>query len=73
LASFHQMSQAIVTVLAVINPVVCGSIFLTLTSKLPLAKRRLAAIKVALSILVILMTSAVLSETPSARTIKRVR
>jgi hypothetical protein len=32
--SFHQMVQAIVIVLAVINPVVCGSIFLTLTPKL---------------------------------------
>jgi hypothetical protein len=29
--SLHQMVQAIVTVLAVINPVVCGSILLMLT------------------------------------------
>jgi hypothetical protein len=28
-ARLHQMVQAVVTVLAVINPVVCGSIFLT--------------------------------------------
>jgi multiple antibiotic resistance protein len=60
LADFHQILQAIVTVLAVINPVVCGSIFLTLTPKLAPAKRRLAAVKVALSILVILVTSALI-------------
>ncbi len=60
MANLHQMLQAIVTVLAVINPVVCGSIFLTLTPTLALAKRRLAAIKVALSILVILVTSALI-------------
>lgn len=46
------------TVLAVINPVVCGSIFLTLTPKLVLPQRRWAAVKVALSILIILVTSA---------------
>ena len=51
------MVQAIVTVLAVINPVVCGSIFLTLTPNLPPTQRRLAAVKVALSILVILVVS----------------
>jgi hypothetical protein len=28
--TLHQIAQAILTVLAVINPVVCGSIFLTL-------------------------------------------
>src|SRR5271157_2937046 len=39
-ASLHQMVQAIVTVLAVINPVVCGSIFLTLTPKLSTATTR---------------------------------
>jgi multiple antibiotic resistance protein len=54
------MLQAVVTVLAVINPVVCGSIFLTLTPKLASAKRRWAAVKVALSILVILVTSALI-------------
>jgi MarC family membrane protein len=59
-ASFHQMVQAIVTILAVINPVVCGSIFLTLTPKLALAQRRWAAAKVALSILVILVASALI-------------
>jgi multiple antibiotic resistance protein len=54
------MVQAIVTVLAVINPVVCGSIFLTLTPKLAVAQRRRAAVKVALSILIILVTSALI-------------
>jgi multiple antibiotic resistance protein len=58
-APLHNMVQAIVTVLAVINPVVCGSIFLTLTPKLAVAQRRWAAAKVALSILIILVTSAV--------------
>ncbi len=57
-ANLSHMVQAIVTVLAVINPVVCGSIFLTLTPKLALAQRRWAAVKVALSILIILVTSA---------------
>lgn len=52
------MVQAIVTVLAVINPMVCGSIFLTLTPKLAPAQRRSAAVRVALSILVILVASA---------------
>ena len=52
------MVQAIVTVLAVINPVVCGAIFLTLTPKLLPSQRRRAAIKVALSILIILVASA---------------
>jgi len=56
--SLHQLVQAIVTVLAVINPVVCGSIFLTLTAKLLPAQRRWAAFRVALSILVILVGSA---------------
>jgi len=60
LASFHQILQAIVTVLAVINPVVCGSIFLTLTPNLASAKRRREAVKVALSILIILVTSALI-------------
>src|SRR5271165_701884 len=58
--NLHHMVQAIVTVLAVINPVVCGSIFLTLTAKLALAQRRWAAAKVALTILVILVTSALI-------------
>jgi multiple antibiotic resistance protein len=56
----HQMVQAIVTVLAVINPVVCGSIFLTLTAKLLPAQRRWAAFRVALSILIILVGSALI-------------
>jgi multiple antibiotic resistance protein len=54
----HEMVQAIVTVLAVINPVVCGAIFLTLTPRLELGQRRRAAVRVAFSILVILLTSA---------------
>ena len=60
LVGFHQMLQAIVTVLAVINPVVCGSIFLTLTPKLASAQRRWAAVKVAFSILAILVSSALI-------------
>ena len=56
--NFHQILQAIVTVLAVINPVVCGSLFLTLTPKQTLPQRRRAAVKVALSILIILVISA---------------
>jgi multiple antibiotic resistance protein len=58
--SYHQMFQAIVTVLAVINPVVCGSIFLTLTPALAAAERRMASVKVAFSILVILTASALI-------------
>ena len=58
--NLRQMVQAIVTVLAVINPVVCGSIFLTLTSKLAPAQRRWAAARVTLSILVILVASALI-------------
>lgn len=54
------MVQAVVTVLAVINPAVCGSIFLTLTPGLAPAQRRAAAVKVALSILVILAASALI-------------
>ena len=53
-----QLVQAIVTVLAVINPVVCGSIFLTLTQDLTPGQKRQAAGRVALSILVILGLSA---------------
>jgi multiple antibiotic resistance protein len=56
--TLHQILQAIVTVLAVINPVVCGSLFLTLTPNLTVAERRREAIKVALSMLVILMGAA---------------
>src|SRR5262245_21699024 len=54
----HQIAQAILTVLAVINPVVCGSIFLTLTPNLELREKRRAAVQVALSILIILVASA---------------
>jgi multiple antibiotic resistance protein len=56
--SLHQMVQAIVTVLAVINPVVCGSLLLALTPKLAPAQRRRKAVSVALSILLILVASA---------------
>jgi multiple antibiotic resistance protein len=52
--------QAIVTVLSVINPVVCGSMFLTLTPQLEPAQRRRAAAKTALAILVILVGSALI-------------
>jgi multiple antibiotic resistance protein len=58
--SLAQIVQAIVTVLAVINPVVCGSIFLTLTSNFAPAQRRRAAARVALSILIILAASALI-------------
>ena len=56
--TLHQIAQAILTVLAVINPVVCGSIFLTLTPNLELREKRRAAAHVALSILIILLASA---------------
>jgi multiple antibiotic resistance protein len=56
----HQIAQAILTVLAVINPVVCGSIFLTLTPNLESRQRRRAAVHVALSILLILVASALI-------------
>ncbi len=55
--NLHQMSKAIVTVIAVINPVVCGSIFLMLTSKSTLAERRWVAVKAASIILFILLAS----------------
>ena len=58
--NLHDMVQAIVTVLAVINPVVCGSIFLTLTPELVPMQRRQAARKAALAILVILVGSALI-------------
>jgi multiple antibiotic resistance protein len=56
----HQMAKAIVTVMAVINPAVCGSIFLTLTSKLDPTKRFWAAGQAAVSILVILVASSLI-------------
>jgi multiple antibiotic resistance protein len=59
-AGLHQTMQAVVTVLAVINPVVCGSIFLALTRNMAAAQRRSAAIRVALSILIILVASALI-------------
>jgi multiple antibiotic resistance protein len=62
-ASLHQIVQAVVTILAVINPVVCDSIFLTLTTKLAPAQKRSAAIRVALSILIILVASALVGLT----------
>jgi MarC family membrane protein len=58
MTNLHQILQAIVTVLAVINPVVCGSLFLTLTPNLNAPERRREAAKSALSILIILMASA---------------
>jgi MarC family membrane protein len=58
--SLHQMLQAVVTVLAVINPVVCGAIFLTLTPKLEASRRRQAAVRVALTMLIILIASALI-------------
>jgi multiple antibiotic resistance protein len=58
--TLHQMAQAILTVLAVINPVVCGSIFLTLTPDLESRQKRRAAVRAALSILVILVASALI-------------
>jgi multiple antibiotic resistance protein len=59
-ANVHQVVQAIVTVIAVINPVVCGAIFLTLTPRLTRAQRCWAAARVTLSILIILMGSALI-------------
>lgn len=57
-ANLHNFVQAIVTVLVVINPV--GTIFSALTSRLAPAQRGLVAIRVALSILIILVTSALI-------------
>jgi multiple antibiotic resistance protein len=54
------MAQAIVTVLAVINPVVCGSIFLTLARQMTPMQCRQAARKVTLAIAVILVGSALI-------------
>jgi multiple antibiotic resistance protein len=56
--NLHNIVQAIVTVLAVINPVICGTIFSTLTSNLAPKKKRWTAIRVALTILIILIASA---------------
>jgi len=56
--NLHQLARAIVTVLAVINPVVCGSIFLALTRKLTSAQKRWVAVNAAFSILVILVGAA---------------
>ena len=58
MTNLHKILQAIVTVLAVINPVVCGSLFLTLTPNLTAPERRRAAARVALNILLILIGSA---------------
>jgi small neutral amino acid transporter SnatA (MarC family) len=44
MTNLHQILQAIVTVLAVINPVVCGSLFLTLTPNLNAPERRREAL-----------------------------
>jgi multiple antibiotic resistance protein len=56
--SLHQTVQAVVTVLAVINPVVCGSIFLTLTRSLDSGQRRRAAVHVVVVIFAVLVASA---------------
>ena len=58
MTDLHQILQAIVTILAVINPVVCGSLFLTLTPTLTAPQRRREAAKVAVNILVVLTGSA---------------
>jgi multiple antibiotic resistance protein len=58
--NLHNIVQAIVTILAVINPVICGTIFSTLTSNLAPKKKRWMAIRVALSILIILIASALI-------------
>ena len=58
--NLHDMAQAVVTVLAVINPVVCGSIFLMLTRDLAPEQRRSATARVALAILTILVVSALI-------------
>jgi multiple antibiotic resistance protein len=58
--SLHNIVQAIVTVLAVINPVVCGAIFSGLTSGFAPTQRQWAAIRVALAILIILIASALI-------------
>ena len=60
MTNLHQVLQAIVTVLAVINPVVCGSLFLNLTPNLTAPERRREAAKVALNILIILTGSALI-------------
>ena len=57
--SFHQIQQAIVTVLAVIDPVVCGSIFDDDTAAFAGTTTE-AAVRVTLSILVILVASALI-------------
>ena len=56
----QQIVQAIVTVLAVINPIVCGSMLLTLTPGLNLRQKRRAAVTVAIRILIILAVSALI-------------
>jgi len=56
--NLHHIAQAIVTVLAVINPVVCGSIFLSLTSKMERSQQRRWAGKASLDILLVLGASA---------------
>ncbi len=56
--NLHHMTQAIVTVLAVINPMVCGSIFLSLTAKMERSQQRRWAGKASLEILIVLGVSA---------------
>src|SRR6516162_10850204 len=57
--SFHQIQQAIVTVLAVIDPVVCGSIFDDATAAFAGTTTE-AAVRVTIRILVILVASALI-------------
>jgi len=60
--NLHHVLQAIVTVLAVINPMVCGSIFLSLTPNVDRASQRRLASKVSIGILVILGASALVGQ-----------
>ena len=66
-ADLGQVVQAIVTVLAVINPAVCGTIFLMLTAKLESPQKRRAAVEVALAILAILLATVLADGCPLQR------
>jgi small neutral amino acid transporter SnatA (MarC family) len=61
--NLHHVMQAIVTVLAVINPMVCGSILLSLTPKMDRASQRRLASKASIGILLILGASALAGQT----------
>lgn len=60
--NLQHMAQAIVTLLAVINPVVCGSIFLNLTRKMERSQQRRWAGKASLEILIVLGASALVGQ-----------